>query len=328
MRPVGDFERVALLVLNFNGGRRLADMVLPGLGEVSDYGSLHDVYFIDNASSDESVTYVKSVYPWVNIEELTENKYLYAYNEVCTRLTHRIVYFLNNDIEVDRSLVSSVLPKFYDPDVFAVNTRVLQSDRVTPQGSRTTGGFHLGFWYYTQLDDIDETSSAYFALGGQAAFDRQKFLDVGGFDELFFPLYHEDIDLSLTAWRNGWKVLYEPSTAIIHEGGTSSNKKYTSFAKRRLIARQNFLLQWKHQTTLSEILLHFVFLLPRLLRELLKLNLAYCAGFVDAICRLTFVFRSRHELNELGLTSATRAFSSIAETIDGVDATQRRNYTK
>ncbi len=315
-------------MLNYNGGQRLADMVLPGLDVVSNGGASHDVYFIDNASSDGSCAYVRANYPWVHVIDFQKNLYLYAYNVVCSQLSHRIVYLLNNDIEVEANLVDGILPKFSDPSLFAVNARVLQSDRVTPQGSRTTGGFHLGFWYYTQLDDIDETSSAYFALGGQAAFDRQKFLDVGGFDKLFFPLYHEDIDLSLTAWRNGWKVLYEPSTVIIHEGGTSSNKKYTSFAKRRLIARQNFLLQWKHQTTLSEILLHFAFLLPRLLREMLKLNLAYCAGFVEAIFRLDLVFRSRHKLKKLGLTSATRAFSSIVEAIDGVDATQRRNYTK
>ena len=321
-------DRVALLVLNYNGGQRLADMVLPGIGTVSREGEMHDVYFIDNASTDDSCDYVRRRYPWVKVISFKENLYLYAYNVVCKQLSHRVVYLLNNDIEVDTRLIDGILPKFSDPDLFAVNARVLQSDRVTPQGSRTTGGFHRGFWYFTQLDDISLTSSAFFALGGQAAFDRQKFLEIGGFDKLFYPLYHEDIDLSLTAWRRGWTVLYDPSVIIVHEGGTTSNKKYKSFAKRRLIARQTFLLQWKHQTTLNEIMSHFAFLIPRLLRVLLTLDFAYFAGFVDALIIVTKVFKSRGEMRTLNLMSATEAFASIVENIDGRHVTPNRNNAR
>ncbi len=321
-------QRVALLVLNYNGGERLADMVLPGLGCVSNDGEDHDVFFIDNASTDSSCDYVREKYPWVHLVTFDTNLYLYAYNIVCEQLTHRIVYFLNNDIEVDSDLVHGMVPKFYDQNVFAVNTRVLQSDRVTPQGSRTTGGYHRGFWYFTQLDDINLTSSAFFALGGQAAFDRQKFLEIGGFDKLFYPLYHEDIDLSLTAWRRGWTVLYEPSVVIVHEGGTTSNKKYKSFAKRRLIARQSFLLQWKHQTTMTEVMSHFAFLIPRLLRVLFTLDFAYLAGFVDALINVTKVFKSRGEMRTLNLMSATEAFTLIAENINGLHVTPVRNDTR
>ena len=321
-------QRVALLVLNYNGGERLADMVLSGLGCVSNDGETHDVFFIDNASTDSSCDYVRERYPWVHVVAFDTNLYLYAYNIVCGQLSHRIVYLLNNDIEVDRSLVDGIVPKFSNPDLFAVNARVLQSDRVTPQGSRTTGGFHRGFWYFTQLDDISLTSSAFFALGGQAAFDRQKFLEIGGFDNLYHPLYHEDIDLSLTAWRMGWTVLYEPSVVIVHEGGTTSNKKYKSFAKRRLIARQSFFLQWKHQTTVNEIMLHFVFLIPRLLRVVFTLDFAYFAGFVDALINVSKVLKSRREMRSLNLRSATEAFGSIVENIDGLYVTPNRNNAR
>lgn len=321
-------ERVALLVLNFNGGERLADMVLPGLGSVSNDGENHDVFFIDNASTDSSCDYVREKYPWVHLVTFDTNLYLYAYNIVCEQLTHRIVYFLNNDIEVDSDLVHGIVPKFSDQNVFAVNTRVLQADRVTPQGSRTTGGLHRGLWYFTQLDDITMTSTAFFALGGQAAFDREKFLEIGGFDKLFYPLYHEDIDLSLTAWRRGWTVLYEPSVVIVHEGGTTSNKKYKSFAKRRLIARQSFLLQWKHQTTLTEIMSHLAFLIPRLLRVIVTLDFAYFAGFVDALVNVTKVFKSRGNMRILNLMSATEAFASIVESIDGLHVTPTRNSNR
>ena len=321
-------DRVALLVLNYNGGERLVDMVMPGLGAISNNGVTHDVFFLDNASTDSSCDYVREKYPWVHVITFDTNLYLYAYNVVCEQLTHRIVYFLNNDIEVDSDLVHGILPKFSDQNVFAVNTRVLQSDRVTPQGSRTTGGYHRGFWYFTQLDDINLTSSAFFALGGQAAFDRQKFLEIGGFDKLFYPLYHEDIDLSLTAWRRGWTVLYEPSVVIVHEGGTTSNKKYKSFAKRRLIARQSFLLQWKHQTTMTEVMSHFAFLIPRLLRVLFTLDFAYFAGFVDALINVTKVFKSRGVMRTLNLMSATEAFTLIAENINGLHVTPVGNDTR
>ncbi len=53
--------------------------------------------------------------------------------------------------------------------------------------------------------------------GGSCAFDRRKFLELGGFDELLAPFYLEDTDLGYMAWKRGWKNLYQPASVVYHE---------------------------------------------------------------------------------------------------------------
>ncbi len=53
--------------------------------------------------------------------------------------------------------------------------------------------------------------------GGSCAFDRRKFLELGGFDELLAPFYMEDTDVGYLAWKRGWKVLYQPRSVVYHE---------------------------------------------------------------------------------------------------------------
>ncbi len=50
--------------------------------------------------------------------------------------------------------------------------------------------------------------------GGSCAFDRKKFLELGGFDELLAPFYMEDTDLGYLAWKRGWKNLYQPASVV------------------------------------------------------------------------------------------------------------------
>jgi len=56
-------------------------------------------------------------------------------------------------------------------------------------------------------------------MARRAAFDA-----VGGFDEGFF-LYAEETDLMARWRRAGWRLLYEPQAAVVHEGGRSGGDR-------------------------------------------------------------------------------------------------------
>ena len=59
------------------------------------------------------------------------------------------------------------------------------------------------------------------------AFDRDKFLELGGFDPLLAPFYLEDTDLGYMAWKRGWKVLYQPRSVVFHEHRGTIGKKFS-----------------------------------------------------------------------------------------------------
>ena len=75
--------------------------------------------------------------------------------------------------------------------------------------------------------------------GGSCAFDRRKFLELGGFDELLAPFYMEDTDIGYLAWKRGWKVLYQPHSVVYHEHRGTIGKKFSP-AQIDLVLEEEF----------------------------------------------------------------------------------------
>ena len=312
--------RSSLLILNYNG-LRLLEGCFSTLGPATRDGRDHDVYLIDNGSTDDSVSYTERCFPWVRNVRAPRNAFLFTYNDIVPTLDTEAILLLNNDILVEPDFLPPLLEHLNEPDVFAVNTRVLTGDRVTSQGSRTSGGFHRGLWWYNQLPDIDCTSTCFFALGGQAAFSRSKYLELGGFDELFWPLYHEDIDLSYRAWRRGWRILYEPRSVLYHLGGQTSGTAYKKKQLKAIVDQNTFLLQWKNIDDPQMRREHLAYLPLRLARAAAKGDAPFLRGFFTARKRLQQV-RSR-QITEapLRVISDREAFAHVMSGIDGLHET-------
>lgn len=309
--------RASLLILNYNG-LRLLEGCFDTLGEATGYGQRHDVYLIDNGSTDQSLTYTETKYPWVKIIRAPRNAFLFTYNDVIPDLDTEAILLLNNDILVEPDFIEPLLYHLEQPDVFSVNTRVLTGDRVTAQGSRAEGGFHRGFWYYNQLPDIERTSTSFFGLGGQAAFSRSKYLELGGFDELLWPLYHEDIDLSYRAWRRGWRVLYEPSSVLYHLGGQTSNSKYKRDELNAIVSQNTFLIQWKNFDDKEMQRQHLSWLGPRLIRAALSGEKPFLKGFSNALKRRSKMQTQRKLEAPLRQVSDKEAFARLMSGINGL----------
>lgn len=63
-----------------------------------------------------------------------------------------------------------------------------------------------------------------FASGCAMMIRRGVLQELGGFDNRFF-MYEEDLELSLRVQEDGWKIWYEPSALIVHEGQGSLKKE-------------------------------------------------------------------------------------------------------
>ena len=309
--------KASLLVLNYNGLRLLKDC-FDTLGAATDNGRRHDVYLIDNHSTDNSIADTKEKYPWVRCVEAPRNAFLYSYNDIMPSLETEAVLLLNNDILVEPDFIEPLLEHLAKPDVFAVNTKVLLADRVTAQGSRTAGFYRRGLWWYEQLPDIDRTSTSFFGLGGQAAFSRTKYLELGGFDELLWPLYHEDIDLSYRAWRRGWRVLYEPRSVLYHLGGQTSSSEYKQAQLREIVTKNTFLIQWKNIDDHRMRREHLAWLPVRLARATLQGDLPFLRGFRAALGQRAQTSAARKKEQALRRISDGEVFARVMAGIDGI----------
>ena len=97
-----------------------------------------------------------------------------------------------------------------------------------------------------------------FARGGSSLFDRHKFIQLGGFDEIFAPFGWEDVELSLRAWRLGWEVRHEPGSRVWHEFSSTIGERFSDRRRRRIYARNRLLAHWMHLDTASQWSVHLL----------------------------------------------------------------------
>ncbi len=72
--------------------------------------------------------------------------------------------------------------------------------------------------------------------------------ELGGFDEHYLPAYCEDSDLALKIRSKGYRVIYQPMSAVIHfEGITSGTDTTQSTKSHQVINTKKLHERWKHQ---------------------------------------------------------------------------------
>lgn len=295
---------VNVLVLNFNG-RELLEKYLPSLIEAvgrSRYPSRLTV--VDNKSQDGSVDYLKKNFPSVSIYEARENRVLCSYNEAAEFFKEDILVLMNNDTRVEPDFLDPLIAPFErDSDVFFVTPRCLSPKDGSYEGNQTRGMIRYGlFWssaLYPGYEKRVESAGPTFQ-GGFGAFDRKKFLALGGYDDLYLPGRLEDADICFRAYKRGWRCLYEPASVVYHEGGVSFRKRFGG--RRTLVInwRNTFLFMWKNIGD-RLILLEFWLWLPfRIGWAIMTFKPEFLAGLAEALWLSGKAARRRGELKTAG----------------------------
>jgi N-acetylglucosaminyl-diphospho-decaprenol L-rhamnosyltransferase len=278
---------VNVLVLNYNG-RTLLEKYLPSLAEAVSRSKFRcRLGVIDNRSNDDSVEYLKKAFPGVDVHEAKENRVLCSYNDVAASVREEIVLFMNNDIRVEPDFIDPLVEPFRkDPETFFVTPRCLSMKDGSYEGSRTRGRIRFGvFWSSAIFPGHEEgilRPGPTFA-GGFGAFDRKKFLELDGYDDLYLPGRLEDADLCFRAQRKGWKCLYAPQSVVYHEGGTSFHRAFG--VKRTLVInwRNTFLFMVKNLGTPKLVAMFFFWLPLRLIYSLVSLKPEFALGYFQAM---------------------------------------------
>ena len=286
-------KKVSIIISNWNSKNLLKEN-LPSVIRAIEYsGGNHELIVVDDASSDGSPEFIKNNYPQIKLIELRENKgFGEANNIAVSQSKNEIIALLNNDMSVERKYFSFICPHFNNKNIFAVASRTITEDVFRKKIKTSTSSwaeFRRGFWHDTDNVEVKDKEDCYLSLtapGGGAAFDKKKFLSLGGFDSLYYPFYYEDTDLSYRAWKRGWKIIYEPRTVVHHR---CSQTITTHFGRRQasLIKKRNYyLFIWKNITDRSLILQHLLFLPFFLLNKLVSGRVMWVKAFFLALKQL------------------------------------------
>jgi GT2 family glycosyltransferase len=147
------------------------------------------------------------------------------------------------------------------------------------------------FWYLAWPGE-DAGGITLHALGGQSIYDREKFLALDGFDTLFSPFYHEDLDVSWRAYRQGWRVIYEPRAVMVHRGATTAGRLYSREQLDAFMQKNLLLFMWKNLRGKGMLPKNLLWLAPRVAAALLKRDRAYLRGLAGALPRAGAALRA------------------------------------
>lgn len=303
-------KKASVIVTNWNGRELLKESV-PSVIEAIKYSGVdHELIIVDDASSDGSQEFIKKNYPQVKLIALKENKgFGKANNIAVSQSKNEIIIPLNNDMSIEKDYFSSVLPNFDDETIFGVTPKMSEEDTLRNKVKIRTSSwakFKFGFWQDIDNINLKDRKGRYIsltALGGGAAFDRKKFLSLGGFDKLYYPVYYEDTDLCYQAWKRGWKIIYEPGTTVHHWCSrtitTQHGRKCASLIKKK----NYYLFIWKNITDHSLILQHLFFLPLSLLNKLLSGRVMWIKAFFLALKQLKGSLVQRRKVKKESILS-------------------------
>jgi O-antigen biosynthesis protein len=245
-----DPRAASVVIPNWNG-RDLLEKYLPSVIAALSDSPQHEIVLVDNGSDDGSAQFVREHFPQVRVLALESNLgFGGGSNAGFQAARNDIVVLLNSDMSVERDFLQPLLDGFDDDKTFAVACQIFFSD---PHKPREESGLTEGWWSQGGLrvrhriePAIRQLYPCFYGGGGSCAFDRRKFLELGGFDELLKPFYLEDTDLGYLAWKRGWRVLYQPASVVYHEHRGTIGKRFSE-AYIQSVLKKNFLLfTWKN----------------------------------------------------------------------------------
>jgi GT2 family glycosyltransferase len=213
-----------VIIPNWNGKRHL-EGCLDSLRRQT-YRSF-TVTMVDNGSTDDSVEFVRSRYPEMQIVGLKENRgFAGGVNAGIENTTDELVFLLNNDTVVEPNCLKELndaASKYSAISFFATKMLFRSSVGVINAAGDGFGidgqGRNIGM---RELDDgrYDQVTKVFGACAGAALYRRSFFQDVGLFDEDFF-LIMEDVDLDFRGQLKGHRCYYIP-TAVVHHVHSAS----------------------------------------------------------------------------------------------------------
>ncbi|WP_417213749.1 glycosyltransferase family 2 protein [Bizionia sp.] len=235
--------KIAVVILNWNG-QKLLEQFLPAVMAFSEEAN---IYVADNASTDDSVHYIKENFPEITIIENSENGgYAKGYNDALKQVEEDIYCLLNSDVEVTENWLESILEEFENnPETAIIQPKILDyKNKAYFEYAGAAGGFIDKYGYpfcrgrvFNTLEkdnkQYNDKTNIFWASGACFFIRKSVFKNLGGFDESFFA-HMEEIDLCWRAFNQDLKTVYIGTSTVYHVGGatlknTNPKKSYLNF---------------------------------------------------------------------------------------------------
>jgi len=264
MQILPRFCSVSIVVPAFNAAGRIGCCLKALCAEAKPWNA--EILVVNDGSSDNTAEIVRR-YPKVRLIHQANAGPAAARNRGAFAAKGDIVVFTDDDCVPTKGWLDAMLKPFDDPEVVAAKGvyRTKQKELVARFVQTEYEDRYRLMAAMDSIDFIDTYSAAY---------RRNRFLQMNGFDPGFPLASAEDAELSYRMSTRGWKMKFAPDAAVYHSHPTTLSqycrKKYKFACWRVLALRRNPQKALKDSHT------------PQLMKlQLLFLPMLLVAGLID-----------------------------------------------
>ncbi len=256
------YPLVSIIVINYNG-KNLLEKFSPSVANLN-YPNC-EVTVVDNASTDDSVEFLKNSYPQFKIIQADKNYGTAEGSNIGARYANgEYIFFISNDMELDKDILNYMIERMKNDPKIGICTCKMR--RITEEGEKlniidSVGGDLdiFGFPSARGINEIDEGeydcfAEVFFSFGGAMLIRKKVFQETGGYDSSFFTLA-DDIDLSWRVRLLGYKTVVEPKGFLYHSVSATLGPKFRREQKRFISERNTLRMLFKNYSSFSLLLI-------------------------------------------------------------------------
>jgi len=224
---------ISVIIVNWNGRLYLKDCLI-SLSK-STYKNT-EIFFVDNNSSDDSVSFVKLNFPNIKIILNKSNLGFAEGHEIAyKRARGQAILFLSTDTIIEKDVIEHLWKALYSAkNIGAVQPKLLmypRSDLIDSIGSFFLMSgvlYHYGREKDHSQPKYNKLMEIYSAKGACILIKKRVLNKTGLFDKAYFA-YFEETDLCHRIWLAGYKIIYVPKVVVFHKGGGASGQMVSSY---------------------------------------------------------------------------------------------------
>jgi len=258
---------VSIVIPSFNGVELLKANIPSVTAACDAFRGRSEIIVVDDGSSDRTVTWLREVFPQIRTIRLPCNAgFARAANTGIRSATFPFVILLNNDVQVAPDFMVPLLDRVTREEVFAAAACMRDPDNPSHVQSITRLGWELGFMVTLwpppdALSTFPDGGEIFYACGGAAAYKRDRFLQLGGFETIYEPYYWEDTDICYRAWKRGLASAFCREALVWHRPSQTIRKVAPQAHVGRIWERNKLLFQWRNLSSSRMLREHLSWLL-------------------------------------------------------------------
>ena len=295
-------KSISVIIPNYNGKHLFEKYFRHNFQVLTSINTEVEIIVIDDASTDGSVEYLQQHYG--DSITLLKKETNSGFSETCNlgikKANMDLIFLLNTDVTLESGYLEKLYKFFEKEDTFGVMGRIIGMDddlireaarepKIMGRKIKSSDLFHL--------QNVDAFTPTFYLSGCNALLDTKKLKSINGFNEMFNPYYGEDQELSIRAWRMGWKCYYEHNAVCRHEVMASTKKHNHKRAIKRIHFRNRYYVHYLHLQGTDLTLWHLQILLCDVVLGLLTCQFYKVEAYMDFLKNRKGLLRKKNAFN-------------------------------